>query len=171
MPIKNILNTYIKPIQTYNNLRSNFNTIEFNRRELLQFVQLHSKLSSPLLTIFGHKIAIFVLYVSNTKRDLISIKEGQRLRFDVLFFNNFTIINFGAYIKTYILLCFAMLCYVLPCFAKFFQGPWGAGAGAGAYLGNPGNRGAGSLGSDTGRRKKVCLKREYKGLYRPFQSL
>ena len=38
-------------------LRSNFNTREFNGRELFQLFQLYSKRLSSFLTIFGHKIA------------------------------------------------------------------------------------------------------------------
>ena len=42
-------------------LRSNINTRCFNTRERVQLVQPHSKRFSPLLTIFGHKIAPFFL--------------------------------------------------------------------------------------------------------------
>ena len=42
-------------------IRSNFNTREFNSRELAQSFQLYSKRSSPFWTIFGHKIALFFL--------------------------------------------------------------------------------------------------------------
>ena len=38
-------------------LRSNFNTRDFNSRELVQFVQLYSKRFPSFLTAFGHKIA------------------------------------------------------------------------------------------------------------------
>ena len=41
----------------YSFIRSNFNTREFNSRELVQLFQLYSKRLSPCLTIFGHKIA------------------------------------------------------------------------------------------------------------------
>ena len=69
-------------------IRSNFNTREFDSRELVQLFQLYSKRSSPFLTIFGHKIAIFFLHLLITKRDLISIKEGQNLRFEIVIKNN-----------------------------------------------------------------------------------
>ena len=62
---------------------SNFNTREFNSRELVQFFQLYSKRLSSFLTIFGHKIVLFFRQLLTTKRDLISIKEGQNLRFEI----------------------------------------------------------------------------------------
>ena len=44
-----------------NHLRSIFNSREFNSRELVQLFQLYSKWLPSFLTIFGHKIAQFVL--------------------------------------------------------------------------------------------------------------
>ena len=63
-------------------VRSNFNAREFNSREVVQFFQCYSKRFPSFLTIFGHKIALFFPQLLTTKRDLISINEGQHLRFE-----------------------------------------------------------------------------------------
>ena len=70
--------------------RSNFNTREFNSRELVRFFYVNR------LTIFGHKIAHLFLKLLVVKRDLISTKEGQQLRFEFKnkIINQFTTIVF-----------------------------------------------------------------------------
>ena len=80
------LNTHLLEAMKHINtryIRSNFNTREFNGRELVQLFQLYSKRLSPCLTIFGHKITLFFLQLLITKRDIISIKEGQNSRLEI----------------------------------------------------------------------------------------